>query len=382
MNSTAITTINLGAITHNLNLIRSMMPKQKILAMIKSNGYGHGLIHIANAVKTADALGVATIAEALQLRQAGVDSDIVVMRGFITPEEIAFFLDDNRLIAGVHDYQQLLLLENNKLIQHKKLRVWLKIDTGMHRLGISPEDFQSVYERLNALPFIVKPFVVCSHLADADNADQAFTKKQLHCFEKITQSIPNEKSILNSAGILAYPKSPYDWIRPGLMLYGVSPFPLNDPHNALMKNFQAAMTLTSKLIAIKNVNAGEKIGYSCTFTAKHAMKIGIVGMGYGDSYPRQAKNGTPVLIRGHRCPIVGRVSMDMITVDVSDVPDVAVDDTVTLWGTDLSVAEIAQCVDTVAHELLCHLTGRVQRVYLPAVPAKNREFPSLGDIER
>lgn len=362
MNSTAITTIDLSAITHNLNLIHEMVPKQKILAMIKSNGYGHGLIHIAEALKEADALGVATIAEALQLRKAGINHDIVVMRGFITSEEIAFFLDDNHLIAGLHDYQQLLLLENNKSIQHKKLRIWLKVDTGMHRLGISPQDFQSVYTRLNALPFVVKPFVVCSHLADADNADHTFTKKQLACFEKITQLIPNEKSILNSAGILAYPESHYDWIRPGLMLYGVSPFPLNDPRNALMKDFQPAMTLTSKLIAIKNVKAGEKIGYSCTFTAKQDMKIGIVGMGYGDSYPRQAKNGTPVLIRGQRCPIVGRVSMDMITVDVSNI-DVAVDDTVTLWGSDLSVAEIARCVDTVSHELLCHLTGRVQRVY-------------------
>ena len=364
MNSTAITTVDLKAISHNLNLIRQLMPKLKILAMVKSNGYGHGLIHIANAMPTVDALGVATLAEALQLREAGVDRDIVVMRGFITADEMAVFLNDNRIIACIHDSNQLLLLDNNQSMRNKKLRIWLKIYTGMHRLGISQQNLQSVYHKLNSFPFIQKPFVVCSHLADADNTNHSFTDQQINNFEKLTKNMSNEKSLLNSAGILAYPHAHYDWVRPGLMLYGVSPFQTNDPHNALMKKFIPAMTLTSKLIAIKAVNKGEKIGYSCTFTASCDMKIGIVGMGYGDSYPRSAKNGTPVLIRGHRCPIVGRVSMDVITVDVSHLPDVAVDDTVTLWGPDLSVAEIAQCVDTVPHELLCHLTGRVVRVYM------------------
>ena len=172
--------------------------------------------------------------------------------------------------------------------------------------------------------------------------------------------------MLNSAGILAHSAAHYDWIRPGLMLYGILPFQLNDSRifadNRI--HLKPAMTLTSKLIAMKNVKAGEKIGYSCTFTAPHNMKIGIVGMGYGDSYPRQAKNGTPVLIRGERCPIVGRVSMDMITVDISHLKNVAVDDIVTLWGEYLSVAEIAQCANTISHELLCHLTGRVQMVYI------------------
>lgn len=364
MNSTAITTVDLSALRHNLHLIHHMMPGQKILAMVKSNAYGHGLIHVAKTLKNVDALGVATIAEALQLREAGIDNDIVVMRGFVTAEEMAVFLDDNHLIACMHDSEQLALLEQNHIASDRRLRVWLKVDTGMHRLGISHDAFQAIYDRLNHLPFIVKPFVVCSHLADADNVDAAFTEQQIACFENTTKHIPNEKSLLNSAGILAYANAHYDWIRPGLMLYGVSPFDHHGPHDAVMKNFIPAMTLESKLIAIKHVKAGEKIGYSCTYTAPHAMKIGIVGMGYGDSYPRHAKNGTPVLIHGQRCPIVGRVSMDMITVDVSHLADVAVDDTVTLWGRDLSVAEIARCVNTISHELLCHLTGRVQRVYV------------------
>ena len=364
MNSTAISIIDLNAIAHNLQLIRTLMPRQKILAMIKSNAYGHGLIHVAKAIQSADALGVATIAEALQLRNAGVDNDIVVMRGFVSREELSVFLNDDRLISCVHDAQQLALLKTLSDINNKKLRIWMKIDTGMHRLGFACDAFNDAYQQLNQLPCVEKPFVICSHLADADNADSTFTNQQIAAFEKTTSFVSNEKSLLNSAGILAYPQAHYDWIRPGLLLYGVSPFDHPGKHNALMKNFIPAMTFESKLIAIKNVKAGEKIGYSCTFTAKNAMKIGIVGMGYGDSYPRQAKNGTPVLIRGQRCPIVGRVSMDMITVDVSHVKAVAVDDTVTLWGRDLLVADIAQCVNTVSHELLCHLTGRVQRKYL------------------
>lgn len=364
MNSTAVSIVDLHAITHNLALIRDRMPHQKILAMVKSNAYGHGLIHVAKTLSTIDALGVATIGEALQLRSAGIDTDIVVMRGFTTVDEIAIFLGDNRLIAGIHDEKQLLLLEQHKIAHNKKLRVWMKVDTGMHRLGIAHESFQPIYDRLNALPFIVKSFVVCTHLADADNINKSFTHHQIACFEKITKHIPNSKSILNSAGILAHASAHHEWIRPGLMLYGVSPFNYSGAHDVIMKDFIPAMTFESKLIAIKNVNAGEKIGYSCTFTAERAMKIGIIGMGYGDSYPRHAKNGTPVLIRGERCPIVGRVSMDMITVDVSHLKNVAVDDTVTLWGRDLLVSEIAQCVNTVPHELLCHLTGRVQRLYI------------------
>lgn len=364
MNSTATSIIDLPAIKHNLNLIRQLMPRQKIMAMVKSNAYGHGLVHVAKAIEHVDALGVATIDEAQQLRSAGIDTDIVVMRGFITAEEIAVFLEDSRLIAGIHDEKQIVLLEKNNTPCDKHLRIWLKIDTGMHRLGIPQASFHGIYDRLNALPFIEKNFVVCTHLADADNVDVTFTQNQIACFKKMTKHIHNEKSILNSAGILAHGFAHHEWIRPGLMLYGVSPFNYHGPHDVTMQNFIPAMRFESKLIAIKNVSAGEKIGYSCTFTAPHEMRIGIVGMGYGDSYPRHAKNGTPVLIRGERCPIVGRVSMDMITVDVSHLERVEVDDTVTLWGRDLLVAEIAQCVNTVPHELLCHLTGRVQRVYL------------------
>ena len=363
MNSTAVSIIDLNAITHNLKLIRELMPNQKILAMIKSDAYGHGLIPVAKAIHAADALGVATIAEAAQLINADVKNDIIVMRGFTTADELAVFFNHSNLIACIHDLNQLPLLEK-AYYPNQKMRIWLKVDSGMHRLGIQADAFQSVYQRLNQLPCIEKEFVVCSHLADADNADLTFTQQQIQAFNHMTKNISNKKSLLNSAGIIAHPQAHDDWIRPGLMLYGVSPFDYPGKHDVIMKNFIPAMTFESKLISVKNIQAGDKVGYSCTYTAEHAMKIGIVGMGYGDSYPRHAKNGTPVLIRGQRCPIVGRVSMDMITVDVSHVKDVAVDDTVILWGRDLLVSEIAHCVNTVPHELLCHLTGRVQRKYL------------------
>lgn len=365
MNSTATSIIDLSAIQHNLHLIQEMMPKQKILAMIKSNAYGHGLVPVAKALKNADALGVATIAEALQLRSAGVDADIVVMRGFATRDELSIFLDDNTLIACMHDRQQLSLLENNaELTTNKILRIWMKIDTGMHRLGFACDAFQEIYNRLNKLSFIEKHFVICSHLADADNVDVNFTRTQIKNFENVTKNIFNEKSLLNSAGIVAYPNAHYDWVRPGLLLYGVTPFNATNKYESITKKFIPAMTLEAKLIAVKNVKRGEKIGYTCTYFADRDIKIAIVGMGYGDSYPRQAKNGTPVLIRAQRCPIVGRVSMDMITVDVSALKEVSVDDAVTLWGHDLSVAEVAQCANTISHELLCHLTGRVNLIYI------------------
>ena len=363
MNSTAITTIDLNALTHNLQLIREIMPKQKILAMVKCNAYGHGLIHAAQAMKNADALGVATIAEAAQLRAAGIECDIIVMRGFTTADEIHFFINDPCVIACIHDPSQLLLIQNSPFLTDKKMRIWLKVDTGMHRLGVAEKAFHFIFNQLNQLSFIQKDFVVFSHLADADNIDFHFTQQQIEHFESITKNIPNQKSLLNSAGILAHAHAQYDWIRPGLMLYGVSPFQLDDPRNVLMKKFIPIMELTSKLIAIKNINKGEKVGYGCTFTAPRDMRIGIIGMGYGDSYPRQAENGTPVLIRGQRCSIVGRISMDMITVDLSGLSEVAVNDVATLWGKALSVVEIARCANTIPYELLCHLTGRVQRIY-------------------
>lgn len=363
MKSTAIAKIDLSALTHNLQLLRQTMPEQKILAMVKCNAYGHGLLTVAKTISTVDALGVATLWEALQLRGAGIQTPIVVMRGFATESELSAFFQDTKLYACIHDETQIALLSAKQFECQKPLKIWLKVDTGMNRLGILPGKFLEAYQRLMTLPWIAKPFVICSHLADADNEDTLFTQQQIAHFDTLTKSIATEKSLLNSAGILTHAHAHYDWIRPGLILYGVSPFIPHCKNDDLTVNFKPVMTLESKLIAIKNIAAGEKIGYSCTFTALRDMKMGMVGMGYGDGYPRNIKNGTSVLIRGIRCPIVGRVSMDMITVDVSHLSTVAIDDAVMMWGAPLSVCEIAQQANTIPHELLCHLTGRVQTEY-------------------
>ncbi|OGT51134.1 MAG: alanine racemase [Gammaproteobacteria bacterium RIFCSPHIGHO2_12_FULL_42_13] len=383
MITSAIATIDLPAIYHNFSVIKEHLPGKKILAMIKSNGYGHGLIPVAKTLSTADALGVATLSEALTLRENGIHSTIVVMRGFATQEELSIFIQDPHLIPCVHHHSQLQLLKNLTA----PLSIWLKIDTGMHRLGFSVAEFDLIYRQLNAISFIEKNFVICTHLADADNPDTSFTQQQMAAFKHATKNTPNPKSILNSAGIVAHinscieyskkdtssrgesPRDPghtsaVEWIRPGIMLYGASPFALDNPQTAFFNRLRPAMTLSSTLLSIKTISVGEKIGYSCTYEAKKEMRIGIVGIGYGDGYLRNIQTGAPVLLHGKRCFVVGRVSMDMIAIDLSAVPEAAINDAVILWGTvDLSVTEVAHHANSIAHDLLCHSGNRVDMRY-------------------
>ena len=353
----ATVSINLDALNHNFLAIKKLMPHQKILAMIKSNAYGHGVVPIAKTLLQADALGVATISEALQLREENINNKIIVMRGFLNKTELQVFLNDPSIIASVYNIKQVELLEKHTN-QNKKISIWLKLDTGMNRLGISPDEFPKIYDRLEKINGLQKPFVLFSHLADADNADKKFTENQISLFDRLTKHLPGEKSLLNSAGILAYPKNHYDWIRPGLLLYGAMPF-----ETFQAGNFKPVMNLQANIIAIKNVNKYDKIGYSCIYTAEKNMKIAIICAGYGDGYPRNAKAGTPVLIRGERCPLVGRVSMDMLAVDVSNLKSAEIGDVATLWGDNLPVELIAQYSDTISYELLTRMTPRVEYRY-------------------
>src|SRR3989338_1803418 len=338
MSTTA--TIDLSAVAHNFHEVKRLQPQAKILSMIKANAYGHGSIAVAKTLENSDAFGAATLKEALQLKAAGINKDIVVMRGFLNQEELAVFLDHPSFIAGIHDASQLTLLNE---YASKKLRIWLKLDTGMNRLGFQPEHFSDAYTHLKNIKNIDQHFVIYSHLADADNSDPSFTKKQIQCFDALTKQYSNPKSLLNSSGILVHGDAKYDWVRPGIMLYGGIPF----------KNRRAAMIFESTITAVKKVKKGETIGYSCIFTAKNDMTVAIVGVGYGDGYPRHAKNGTPVLIHGQRCPLVGRVSMDMITVDVSQLNHVSVGDPVILWNETLPADEVAKHADTISYELFC-----------------------------
>ena len=232
----------------------------------------------------------------------------------------------------------------------------------MHRLGFNPNDIVEVSERLQKCVCTIKPFKVMTHLANADDKEDDFTLTQIERFYKSIETLPsNEKSIANSAGILGWPQSHSAWIRPGIMLYGVSPF-VNS--SAELHNLKPVMTFSSRLISIKEIKKGESIGYGGTFTCERDMRVGVVAVGYGDGYPRHAKTGTPVLINGQRCRLLGRVSMDMICVDLSQLTDaVNINDNVILWGEGLPIEEVAEYSSTIGYELLCGVTKRVEFIY-------------------
>lgn len=349
--------INLSALKYNLKKIREKTGDRHILAMIKANAYGHGIVPIANTLLDADAYGVATIEEAAEIIQANIHHPIVVMSGFVNQDELAF-IDQHRLTSIIHHENQIDLLEKSKL--KNPLKIWLKIDTGMHRLGITPESLPTFLSRLNQLKYIQKPINLMTHLADADNPHQEFTLNQLKLFQQLTHQLPGLKSVGNSAAIISYSNNLEDYARPGIMLYGVSPFA-----DRTGKEFQLkpVMTLTSQVIAIKKVCRGEKIGYGCTWECPKDMDIAVIAVGYGDGYPRHAKNGTPVLINNKICPMAGRVSMDMITVDIGQTNNVKIGDEAILWGKGLPIEKVAASCDTIGYELLCQVTRRVKFIY-------------------
>ncbi|MCJ8319234.1 MAG: alanine racemase [Colwellia sp.] len=357
---TATAVIDCQALVDNFNIIKGLAPKTKMLAVLKANGYGHGLERIAKVLPHADAFGVARIDEALALRAAGIIQPIVLLEGFFSPDELAI-LAVNDLQTIVHNQEQLTAISQAQL--DRPLKVWLKIDTGMHRLGINPDEFSHFYKLLSQSENVQQPLILMSHLGCADDVETDTTTHQIALFEQLTSEFNEEKSLANSAAIYAWPTARFDWIRPGLMLYGVSPMTLSSDKisgdDALVK-ITPVMTLQSSLIAVRKITAGETVGYGSAWTAKKDTNIGVVAIGYGDGYPRHATNGTPVLINGRRVPIVGRVSMDMITVDLGCSSQDSVGDLATLWGKGLPVEEIAQWATTIPYELLCNITRRVQ----------------------
>jgi len=350
--------VDLSALHYNCDVVRRLVGNDRtIIAMIKAGAYGHGLVKAASALSNADALGVASLDAALLLRDANIDAPIVVMLGFLSEADLTLF-SQHDLSLVIHNESQLSLLEKAKL--SSPLNVWLKIDTGMHRLGFAQDQAMGALDRAQKCDSIRQPVNVMTHLADADNSDKHFTEAQLSAFFEITKNFPGAKSVANSAGILAYRDSLGDVVRPGIMLYGVSPF---SGRTGLQEGVKPVMHLTSKIIAIKNLQQGDKVGYGCTWECPEDMKVAVVGIGYGDGYPRHAKNGTPVLVDGIICPLVGRVSMDMITVDLRHQPNASIGDEVILWGRGLPIEKVAASSDTIAYELLCQLTQRVEFVY-------------------
>nr|WP_303901056.1 alanine racemase [Thiohalomonas denitrificans] len=345
-------TIDLGALRHNLSVARVIAPRAKIMAAIKANGYGHGLERVATALQGADALGVACINEALALRMAGIEAPITLLEGFFQANEIPL-LQAYHFEAVVHEASQVEALERS---HYGPVRVWIKVDTGMHRLGFAPGATRGIWRRLNALEGVeVVGFM--THLACADDQTDPATPRQLALFEETVQGLPGERAIANSAGVLGWPESHVEWIRPGVMLYGISPFLEGRGPEAKLR---PVMTLHSELIAVNHIPKGGAVGYGGTWRAPETLPVGVVAVGYGDGYPRHAPAGTPVLLNGKPVPLIGRVSMDMITVDLRGQPHARAGDPVVLWGEGLPAELIAERAGTIAYELLCGVTQRVR----------------------
>ncbi len=356
MNNGAQAYVDLIALQHNYQRIRKLTSPSKIMAMVKSDAYGHGLVQIAKSLTDVDAFGVACLNEALTLRKAKIDKRIVLTRGFSNITELPL-ISKYGLDVVIHHEYQIEILQTVEL--NKPIGIWLKIDTGMHRLGFAIEDAEHAYHRLKKISQIQQPIYIMTHLASADDLSKSATHKQLDCFKQFS-FCSNPKSIANSAAIINWPESCADWVRPGIMLYGISPLAGKTGEEI---GLRPVMTLQSELIAVKKLAKGDRIGYGGIWECPEDMPVGVVAIGYGDGYPRHAKTGTPVLVNGIQCQIVGRVSMDMLTVDLRNDPDAKCGDQVILWGKELSVEYIAKCADTIAYELLCGLTQRVQFIY-------------------
>lgn len=350
--------INLHALQHNLRRVRAAAPQSRVMAMVKANAYGHGMVRVARALVDAgaDALGVASIDEAMMLRDAGITAPITLLEGFFEPAELVL-IQQHGLDVVIHHPVQLAVLEATPLAV--PITVWLKVDSGMHRLGFAPEQVSGIWQRLNTCRSVRGSVRLMTHLASADDPASPQTLQQLVCFDEATTGIVAERSIANSAAILGWPQAHGQWVRPGIMLYGASPF-IND--TAIAHDLKPVMTLTSELIAINHYKKGDAIGYAASWVCPHDMPVGVVAMGYGDGYPRHAVSGTPVLVNGKRVPLIGRVSMDMLSVDLSSQPQARIGDAVTLWGEGLPVEQVARCASTIPYQLLCGVTQRVRFV--------------------
>jgi len=384
----AIATIHLGALRRNLARVRELARGAKVMAVVKADGYGHGLERVARALLDADAFGVAALGDGLRLRAAGIASRIVVLSGPDEPADLAEFRR-LRLEAVIHHEAQLRWLEADRDTVDqggRTLRAWLKIDSGMHRLGIAPEHAAGAHRRLRALAYVDADIGLMTHFAASDEFDNPLTSEQTRRFEAAVADLHGARSLANSAAVLraapaagagsqpcgsieaapsasdskrddaVQPDSRQDWVRVGGLLYGLS---VVAGKSGAELGFEPAMTLSAKLIARNVIRAGEAIGYGATWRCPEDMPVGVAAIGYGDGYPRQAASGTPVLVGGAPAAVVGRVSMDLLTLDLRSAPAAQVGDRVVLWGSDLPAERVAAHAGTISYDLTCGLTKRV-----------------------
>jgi len=351
--------VRLGDIANNYQLACRVSPASQNIAVIKANAYGHGMVKVAQFLEdSVPVFAVAFIDEAIQLREAGISKPILILQGASRVEDIAESAARGFWLAVNHQ-QQLDWLLSAKL--PGPIRVWLKVDTGMNRLGFAPEALDQAYNDLCSIPGVLPGSVVFTHLACADELANPLTRRQVTMARFFTEKHNLALSIANSAGVLHWPESHAQWNRPGYMLYGLCPTgsPEACPHG-----LRPAMTMSSEIIAIRNLAPGEGVGYGHDWIAKRPSKIGAVAIGYGDGYPRHAPSGTPVLVNGQRVPLTGRVSMDAISVDLTDLETVDVGDPVELWGQNLCVNQVASIAGTIGYEILAGLTGRVPTTHV------------------
>jgi len=334
-----------SALRHNLAQVKKLSPNRRVMAVIKANAYGHGVLTATKYLSEADAFALATTHEAVLLRDEGVEKPLIVLQGFSDTKELDLLASKN-IQPVLHQNWQVDLVE--KYSGHA-LKVWLKIDTGMHRLGLAPEDFRNAYDRLLSCS-VVTQISVMSHFANADQPDHALNTKQINAFNHATSGLNVERSLANSAGVIAFPESHMDWVRPGIMLYGSSPLLNRDADEF---NLEPAMNFSSRLIAVHHLKKGDAIGYGSTWACPENMCVGVVAAGYGDGYSRHAESATPVMVNSVVCPLIGRVSMDSLCIDLRGV-DARAGDPVVLWGKGLSIDAVARGANTIAYELMCH----------------------------
>ncbi len=353
-----VATVSLDAIISNYQVAKHLTPASQNIAVIKANAYGHGMLKVAQALESSvPAFAVAFMDEAVALRHAGIRKPILVMQGAFHASDIAQASADDFWLL-LHNHQQIDWVLASK--SSDPITVWLKVDTGMHRLGLAPAVLDQICTDLLAAHNVREGIVLCTHLACADDLDNPMTRQQVNALRSCASKYGLAVSIANSTGILYWPESHAEWNRPGYMLYG------NDPTRSMDGDafgLIPAMTMQSEVVAIRNLEPGDGVGYGLDWVAERPSKIGTIAIGYGDGYPRHAPSGTPVLVNNHCVPLAGRVSMDAISVDLTELEHVKTGDPVELWGQNLSVDHVASAAGTIGYELLAGLTGRVPLVY-------------------
>ena len=349
-------TISAAALAHNLGVARQCAGDAMVWAVVKANAYGHGLARAAKALQAANGFALLDMEEAIRLRLAGVQKPILLLEGFFKQQDVTL-LSEYMLTPVIHSLEQIEILEKSTLV--RPIDAYMKINSGMNRLGFTVENVRIAWNALRNHAQ-VRTITLMTHFGDADGPTGVAA--QLDWFNRIVQPFQAARCLANSAALLRFPETRADWVRPGIMLYGCSPFP---DRSAAQIGLKPAMTLTSELIAVQNIQPGERVGYGFTFEATEEMTLGVVACGYADGYPRHAPTGTPVLVGGERTQTVGRVSMDMICVDITALPEAYIGTPVTLWGEGLSADEVAASAGTISYELLCQLAARVPVVDAP-----------------